>query len=85
MIATLNTDDNVFVRAQHNNVFQRLNEQSKYKRQFLMTVGNMERHGDTELTLVKDDDVTLQNGVFIGEEPNLKSYSIKNQKSSQMM
>ncbi len=41
-----------------------------------MTVGNMEKRGDTELTLVNNDDVIQQNGIYIGEEPNLKSYSI---------
>lgn len=76
MIATFNTDDNVFVRAQHNKVFQRLNAQSKYQRRFLMTVGNMEKRGDTELTLANDDDIIQKNGIYIGHEPNLKSYSI---------
>ena len=76
MIATFNTDDNVFVRAQHDKVFQRLNAQSNYKRQFLITVGNMEKRGDTELTLVHNDDIIQQNAIYIGENRNLKPYSI---------
>ncbi len=77
MIWALNTDNNVFVRnQQQKNVFQRLNAQSKNARNFFFTIGDLNKKGDTEFTLISDNDIRRRQGVFIGDDPNLDSYSL---------